>query len=108
MFEFNTKKPGTIGEIVPVTMDFCQNCQTGVNSPEAYERLLHDVMRGDGTLFTRWEELKCAWVFTDRIKAQWKDEPVDFPNYEPGTWGPKEAETLLSKDNRRWWTSQGE
>ena len=108
LFEFNTKKPGTIDEIVPVTMDFCQNCQTGVNSPEAYERLLHDVMRGDGTLFTRWEELKCAWVFTDRIKAQWKDEPVDFPNYEPGTWGPKEAETLLSKDNRRWWTSQGE
>ncbi len=108
LFEFNTKQPGTIDDIVPVTMDFCQNCQTGVNSPEAYERLLHDVMRGDGTLFTRWEELKCAWVFTDRIKAQWEGEPVEFPNYEPGTWGPQAAEDLLSKDNRKWWNSQGE
>ena len=107
MFAFNTKKPGTINDIVPVNMDFCQNCQTGVNSPEAYERLLHDVMRGDATLFTRWEELACAWVFTDRIKEQWKNETPDFPNYEPGSWGPKAAEELLKRDGREWRISPG-
>jgi len=107
LFEFNTKRPGTVDDIVPVTMDFCQNCQTGVNSPEAYERLLYDIMRGDATLFTRWEELKCAWVFTDKIKEQWQNEEPDFPNYEPGSWGPEAAEELLKKDNREWWFSQG-
>ncbi|WP_207652653.1 hypothetical protein [Anaerovirgula multivorans] len=45
-FQFNAKEPGTEQNIIPVQMDFCQNCQIGINSPEAYERLLYDVMRG--------------------------------------------------------------
>ncbi len=103
---FCAKSPGALNQVVPVGMDFCQNCQTGVNSPEAYERLLHDVMRGDATLFTRWEEVEASWIFADRIKAEWDKQKPDFPNYAPGSWGPKAADELLRKDGRRWWVSQ--
>ncbi len=103
---FCAKNPGALNQVVPVGMDFCQNCQTGVNSPEAYERLLHDVIRGDATLFTRWEEVEASWIFADRIKAEWDKQRPDFPNYTPGSWGPKAADELLAKDSRRWWVSQ--
>ena len=63
--QFNTKKPRTINTIVPVQMDFCQNCEIGFNSPEAYERLLFDVLRGDSTLFTRWDEVEISWKLID-------------------------------------------
>lgn len=102
LFEFNAKQPGTAGDIVPVFMDFCQNCQIGINSPDAYERLLFDVMRGDATLFTRWEELACAWVFTDRIKKEWETETPVLPNYTPGSWGPDAAEQMMANDKRKW------
>jgi len=107
VFEFNTKQPGTIGNIVPVKMDFCQNCQTGANSPEAYERLIHDVLRGDATLFTRWEELKYSWILADRIKNEWKNDKASIAEYEPGSWGPKEADEMVEKDGRKWWSTQG-
>ena len=102
--QFNAKVPGA-GDITiqPVDMDFCQNCQISSNSPEAYERLLYDVMRGDSTLFTRWDEVEYSWKFVDAIAEAWKDKTPDFPNYQPGTWGPKEASELLLKDNRMWW-----
>ncbi len=107
-FKFNTKKPGSVNTIVPVKMNFCQNCQTGTNSPEAYERLLYDVIRGDATLFTRWEEVKYSWIFADNIQKLWQKQFVQFPNYEAGTSGPKEAEELLESDNRKWWCEGGE
>ncbi|MFZ5969672.1 MAG: glucose-6-phosphate dehydrogenase [Bacillota bacterium] len=100
--QFNTKEPGTKNKIVPVQMDFCQNCQTGINSPEAYERLLYDVMRGDSTLFARWDEVEYAWKFTDRIIENWDREKLPFPNYEAGTWGPEASDILLQKDHRAW------
>lgn len=102
--QFNAKIPGT-GDVViePVQMDFCQNCEIGSNSPEAYERLIYDVMRGDSTLFTRWDEVEYSWKFIDKIAEVWKNEIPDFPNYDPGTWGPKEADELLIRDSRRWW-----
>ena len=101
-FQFNAKEPGTRQRIIPVQMDFCQNCQVGINSPEAYERLLYDVMRGDRTLFARWDEVEYSWKFVDNILEAWKNNPPTFPNYEAGTWGPKEAEALLQKDQRDW------
>lgn len=106
-FHFNAKKPGTVSSIVPVKMDFCQNCQTGVNSPEAYERLLFDAMRGDATLFTSWEEIKYSWIFADKIEKLWEKQAFYFPNYKAGTWGPQKAMDLLEKDNRKWW-NEGE
>ncbi len=100
--QFNAKKPGTRKEIIPVNMDFCQNCEIGINSPEAYERLLYDVMRGDATLFARWDEVEYSWQFIDKLIETWQKKEPDFPNYEAGTYGPKEADMLLKNDNKEW------
>ncbi len=100
--QFNAKEPGTHRNIIPVQMDFCQNCQVGINSPEAYERLLSDVLKGDTTLFTRWDEVEYAWKFVDQILESWNDNDPVFPNYEPGSWGPEGSNMLLQKDVRNW------
>lgn len=102
-FQFNAKKPGTINEISNVKMDFCQNCEFEENSPEAYERLIADVLRNDQTLFTSWDEIEASWSFIDRIADVWKDELPEFPNYASGTWGPIEADNLLTKNGHKWW-----
>ncbi|MBC2580859.1 glucose-6-phosphate dehydrogenase [Clostridium sp. DJ247] len=102
VFQFNGKEPGTKSSILPVAMDFCQNCQIETNTPEAYERLLSDVMQGDQTLFTSWNEVEYSWKFVDSILEVWSKEKVNFPNYASGSHGPKESELLLSKDNREW------
>ncbi len=101
-FQFNAKEPGTHMGIAPVQMDFCQNCQIGINSPEAYERLIYDVMKGDSTLFARWDEVESSWEFVNTILEEWEDENPNFPNYEAGTWGPKKANDLVESDNRKW------
>ena len=104
-FQFNMKRPGTLNEIANVKMDYCQNCTFGVNSPEAYERLLADILRADHTLFTSWEEIEASWSFTDNIiKACRDDENFILHGYPAGTWGPEEADALLAKEGRRWWS----
>lgn len=100
--QFNAKKPGNEDVIVPVQMDFCQNCQVGINSPEAYERLLYDVMKGDQTLFARWDEVYESWKYIDTILDVWNNEEPNFPNYRSGTYGPKAADELLERDGRKW------
>lgn len=102
-FQFNAKKPGTMGTTIPVQMDFSHSTEFGNNTPEAYERLLSDVMKGDSTLFTRWDEVEYSWKFVDTIAETWSNEKINFPNYKAGTWGPKEADELLAKDGRKWW-----
>ena len=102
IMRFNGKKPGTRNEIIPVELDFCQNCAIGEVSPDAYEKLLLDVMSGDTTLYTRWDEVEYAWKLMDRISEYWSEESPDFPNYASGTWGPEEADRLLERDGRRW------
>jgi len=106
-FQFNAKRPGTENNIVPVQMDYCQNCQLGDNSPEAYERLLFDIMRGDSTLFTRWDEVEYSWRFIDKIAERWIDEKPEFPNYKAGTLGPEAADKMLRSDGRSWWEIDG-
>lgn len=103
MFQFNAKKPGTGSEIIPVQMDFCQNCMMENNSPEAYERLILDVMKGETTLFTRWDEVELSWRYVDEVLRIWKEEQPDFPNYASGSWGPEEAHKLLENEGRQWW-----
>lgn len=102
-FQFNAKKPGTIGTTIPVQADFSHSTEFGNNTPEAYERLLSDVMKGESTLFTRWDEVEYSWKFIDTIAETWLNEKNSFPNYKAGTWGPKEADELLARDNRKWW-----
>lgn len=100
--QFNAKEMGTTDGIVPVKMAFCQNCEFPHQSPEAYERLIADAMRGDTTLFTRWDEVEHQWRFIDTIAAAWQDTTPSFPNYEAGKWGPREADELLERDGRQW------
>ncbi len=102
-FKFNTKRPGTENLVIPVDMDFCQTCQFESNTPEAYERLIYDVMNGDNTLFTSWKEVEYSWKFVDNISSKWGDNNLVLPNYEAGSFGPKEADELLARDNRHWW-----
>ncbi|HIJ18328.1 TPA: glucose-6-phosphate dehydrogenase [Candidatus Woesearchaeota archaeon] len=98
--QFNAKVPGNKVLIEPVDMDFCHECKFGPNSPESYERLLHDVMHGDQTLFTRWDEVEHSWKIIDRIAKPWKNRQPHL--YEAGTWGPKEADELIGQDGRKW------
>jgi len=102
-FRFNGKKPGTGNEIETVDMEYCQNCNIMNNSPEAYERLFFDLIRGDSTLFTRWDEIEESWKFVDRIAKAWEEKEPIFPNYDAGTWGPEESDELLARDHRKWW-----
>ncbi|NLC94880.1 MAG: glucose-6-phosphate dehydrogenase, partial [Bacilli bacterium] len=99
---FNAKKPGTKNTIIPVQMDFCQNCYVGINTPEAYERLLLDAFNGDSTLFARWDEVLYSWKFIDAIIETWQDDNVNLPHYEDGSYGPEEANALLARDGREW------
>ncbi|MHA0858163.1 glucose-6-phosphate dehydrogenase [Paenibacillus sp. CMAA1364] len=107
-FKINAKKPGSEADIQSVAMDFCQSCMIGINSPEAYERLLHDAARGESTYFTRWDEVASAWSFVDRIAEAWAVEPDKLSTYAAGTWGPKEAEELLEQDGFHWWPVNGQ
>ncbi len=100
IFNFNSKVPGNKVMIEPVAMEFCHECKFGPNSPEAYERLLHDVMQGDQTLFTRWDEVEHSWKLIDKIAAAW--EGATPSSYGAGSWGPKEADKLIEKDSRKW------
>ena len=87
-------------------MDFCQNCEIGYNSPEAYERLLLDAMKGEKTLLTRWDEVYHSWKFVDAIQNAWEKEATDFPNYSANDYGPKAADELLERDGRKWWNEE--
>ena len=95
------KIPGTKMRIRPVNMEFLYGTSFMSQSPEAYERLITDAMRGDATLFTRNDEVDAQWSIIDPILQAWhasKEPPVHYP---AGSGGPKEAETLLG-DGRRW------
>ncbi|CAM3120531.1 glucose-6-phosphate dehydrogenase [Paenibacillus sediminis] len=106
--KLNAKRPGTESDIHPFAMDFCQSCLIGINSPEAYERLIHDAARGDSTYFTRWDEVAAAWSFVDYIAEVWKQGAGDLRQYPAGSWGPKEAHKLLEQDGFHWWPVNGQ
>lgn len=100
-FRFNSKKPGVTNSINPVHMDYCQSCNINYKSTEAYERLINDIIKGDNTLFTRWDELESSWTFIDKV-TKLKDK-VPLSKYEQHSHGPEEANKMLSKLNRMWW-----
>ncbi len=97
------KIPGPSMRIEPVKMDFHYGTSFGKASPEAYERLLLDAMSGDATLFARRDEVEQAWEFIDTIRAGWeREDATAVRSYAAGTWGPVEADALLTADNRAW------
>ena len=100
---FNAKVPGPKMHIRGVTMDFNYGTGFGVVSAPAYERLIGDAMRGDATLFTRWDAVEQAWLTVTPIMQRWSSaQVVDFPNYLAGSQGPQNADALLVADGREW------
>ncbi len=89
------KIPGTRMIIRPVNMEFLYGTAFLSQSPEAYERLITDAMRGDATLFTRNDEVEAQWRICDPIVKAWAQAPGPLPQYAAGSQGPKEAELLL-------------
>ncbi|HMJ37046.1 MAG TPA: glucose-6-phosphate dehydrogenase [Baekduia sp.] len=92
------KIPGSRMRIRPVNMEFLYGTSFMSQSPEAYERLILDAMRGDATLFTRNDEVEAQWEICDPIVTKWEATPGPLPQYEAGTHGPAEAERLLEGD----------
>ena len=104
----NGKKITKELNITPVKLDNCYNCVDKMNTPEAYEKLLHDAILGDATNFTHWNEVALSWKFVDVIFDAWeKKKAQDFPNYASGSMGPKAADELLEKDGFHWWPVGG-
>ena len=100
---FGAKIPGAENHLCSVNMNFNYSTAFGIESPDAYERLIADAMEGDSTLFIRRDEIEASWRIVDSITSVWKTMPPDtvYP-YSAGTWGPPEADTLIQKDGREW------
>ena len=96
------KVPGQGMTIRTVHMDFLYGGAFRTGMPEAYERLILDTLLGDGTLFTRADEVEEQWLLVDAIVAGWQRDRPGFPNYAAGTWGPPSADDLLHRDGRSW------
>jgi glucose-6-phosphate 1-dehydrogenase len=100
-----SKLPGPKVRIYPVKMEFNYSSSFGGTSPEAYERLMLDVMAGDATLFMRRDAVETAWKWVMPILDHWEQTRVRYlPEYRAGTWGPLEADRLIEADGRQWRT----
>jgi glucose-6-phosphate 1-dehydrogenase len=100
-----SKLPGPKVRIYPVELNFNYSEGYGGVSPEAYERLLLDVMAGDPTLFMRRDAVEAAWKFVTPILESWEQSRERYlPEYRAGTWGPLEADRLIEADGRHWRT----
>jgi glucose-6-phosphate 1-dehydrogenase len=98
---FGSKVPGTQREIRDVNMDFAYGGSFTEASPEAYERLILDVLLGEPPLFPRHEEVEESWRILDPIVEYWADhgKPQQYPS---GTWGPSSADDMLAREGRTW------
>jgi glucose-6-phosphate 1-dehydrogenase len=98
---FGSKVPGTQMEVRDVTMDFAYGESFTESSPEAYERLILDVLIGDAPLFPRHEEVELSWRVLDPVEDFWAHHGAPDP-YPAGTWGPTSADEMLARDGRTW------
>jgi glucose-6-phosphate 1-dehydrogenase len=97
------KKPGAAFDLQPVKLDFSYSDFGPVPASTGYERLLHDAIAGDMTLFHRADMVEASWRIVAPILDVWATLPArDFPNYAAGTWGPAAATELLARDGRQW------
>jgi glucose-6-phosphate 1-dehydrogenase len=98
--KFGSKVPGSVMEVRDVAMDFLYGEQFTEASPEAYERLLLDVLLGDATLFPRNTEVEASWTVIDPLEDFWGGTTPY--SYRAGEWGPRAAEEMLAAEGRRW------
>ena len=109
-WRFEAKVPDTVSQLRSVDMEFHYADSFGKTAlPESYERLLLDTIIGDASLFTRADEVETAWGLIDPIIETWDSSSTTQPlaTYEPGSWGPVEADDLLTRDKRKWSTWDG-
>lgn len=100
---FGAKVPGAQMKVGSVEMDFNYTDYFGTNPNTGYEILLYDGIMGDQTLFQRADMVEAGWRVVDPILDVWKAlPPRDFPNYDAGVWGPREADELIGRDERYW------
>jgi len=102
--QFEAKVPDTLADTRSVKMDYKYRNEFGPNAlPEAYERLLLDVINGDASLFTRADQTELSWELIDPILNVWDSsaEPA-LSFYDPGSWGPKESDQLLASSGHQW------
>jgi glucose-6-phosphate 1-dehydrogenase len=100
---FEAKVPGPFEKLGTVKMDFSYSDYFGAEPSTGYETLLYDAMIGDQTLFHRMDIVEAGWQVVAPILETWQhEEAPDFPNYDPGTWGPAEADLLVERDDRQW------
>jgi len=100
---FNAKHPGAGMKIEPVVMDFDYFTTFGTKSSNAYERLLRDCLSGDQTLYSRRDAVEASWAIVDTILNVWHSQKIkSIPIYPSGTWGPKEADKMMTLDGKRW------
>jgi glucose-6-phosphate 1-dehydrogenase len=100
---FQAKIPGPDINLGLVRMDFKYSDYFGTTPSTGYETLLYDCMTGDSTLFHRADLVETAWKIVTPILDSWSaDKTSEMPTYEAGSWGPKEAATLLERDHRHW------
>jgi glucose-6-phosphate 1-dehydrogenase len=105
--QFQAKQPGLDMLLYPVDMLFEYSSSYASGTPEAYETLLLDIMRGDSTLFMRTDQVESAWEILMPIINVWEKNPAgNFPNYEAGSQGPPEAEALIAADGHNWIVKQ--
>jgi glucose-6-phosphate 1-dehydrogenase len=97
---FGSKVPGSAMEVRDVSMDFLYGASFTESSPEAYERLILDVLLGDQTLFPRNEEVDASWRVIDPLEEFWAVRPPE--KYRAGEWGPKGADEMLTREGRVW------
>ena len=98
---FGSKVPGAGMQVRDVTMDFGYGHAFTEASPEAYERLILDVLLGDPPLFPRHEEVELSWKILDPIEEFWRAQGQP-EQYNPGTWGPASADEMMARDGRVW------
>ena len=99
---FGAKVPGTQMEVRDVNMDFDYGSSFTESSPEAYERLILDVLLGDPPLFPRSREVEESWRILDPVLDHWEATGTQPETYRPGTWGPKSARDMLARDGFTW------
>ncbi|MFA6736726.1 MAG: glucose-6-phosphate dehydrogenase [Saccharofermentanales bacterium] len=100
--KLNMKKPTVTDEMDVAEMEYCQSCYYDFNSPDSYEKLLLDVMLGDSTRFTRWDELRLSWKLTDDI-AEYCNRNNILDLYDDDSAGPGSAVNMIKAYGRRWW-----
>ncbi|MCL2681726.1 MAG: glucose-6-phosphate dehydrogenase, partial [Streptococcaceae bacterium] len=98
----NGKEVGNGFDVSPLKLEYRHDSAVLGNSPEAYEKLILDVLNGDGTNFSHWEEVARSWELIDVIRQAWDSHPSQIPTYLAGSMGPEQAFQLLEKEGCSW------